>query len=142
VFPAQANNAYIFPAVGFAAVITRCSTIPDTVFLEAAEALGAMSTAQQLAQGRLFPPLSEIRQACEQLTAHLAQFMVASGLGQVPQGVGVAPRDVQGWLGVVRQRCFAPGSAGAAAADGGGGVGQQQQQQQGARQLVVARSKL
>jgi malate dehydrogenase (oxaloacetate-decarboxylating)(NADP+) len=35
VFPAQANNAYIFPAVGFAAVITRCSTIPDTVFLEA-----------------------------------------------------------------------------------------------------------
>jgi malic enzyme len=148
-FPAQANNAYIFPAVGFAAVITRCSTIPDTVFLEAAEALGAMSSPQQLAQGRLFPPLSQIRETCERLTAHLAQFMVKTGLGRVPEGVGLRggpPRDVQGWLGVVRERCFAPGSAGAAAAAadgaGDGSSGQQHQQQQGARQLVVARSRL
>jgi malate dehydrogenase (oxaloacetate-decarboxylating)(NADP+) len=144
VFPAQANNAYIFPAVGFAAVITRCSTIPDAVFLEAAEALGAMSSPQQLAQGRLFPPLSQIREACEKLTAHLARFMVETGLGKVPEGVGLRggpPRDVQGWLGVVRERCFAPGSAAAAAAAGGGGSSGQRQQQ-GARQLVVARSRL
>jgi malate dehydrogenase (oxaloacetate-decarboxylating)(NADP+) len=142
-FPAQANNAYIFPAVGFAAVITRCSTIPDAVFLEAAEALGAMSSPQQLAQGRLFPPLSQIREACEQLTAHLAQFMMASGIGNLPEGLGGAPRDVQGWLSVVRQRCFAPGSGGAAAAAGGGACSSvQQQQQHGGRKLVVTRSRL
>jgi malate dehydrogenase (oxaloacetate-decarboxylating)(NADP+) len=132
VFPAQANNAYIFPAVGHAAVITRCTTIPDSVFLEAAEALGAMSSAQQLAEGRLFPPLSQIRQACEQLTAHLAQFVVRSGLGSLPEGVKEAPTDVQGWLMIVRQRCFAPGRGAAAAAEQGG-----------VRQLVAAaRSKL
>jgi hypothetical protein len=76
--------------------------------------------------------------------------MVESGLGKVPEGVGLRggpPRDVQGWLGVVRQCCFAPGiaAAAAAAADGTGSGGQQQQQQQqqpGARELVVARSRL
>ncbi|KAF6257196.1 cytosolic NADP malic enzyme [Scenedesmus sp. NREL 46B-D3] len=142
VVPAQANNAYIFPAVGHAAVITRCSSIPDSVFLEAAEALGAMSGAQQLAQGRLFPPLSQIRQACDQLTAHLAQFMVASGLGQLPEGVAEAPRGVQAWLGIVRQRCFAPSDAVGATPAGGGSSGRREQQQPAAQQLVVAHSKL
>ncbi|WIA23671.1 hypothetical protein OEZ85_000372 [Tetradesmus obliquus] len=140
VFPAQANNAYVFPAVGHAAVLTRCSSIPDAVFLEAAEALGAMSSSQQLAQGRLFPPLSEIRTACEQLTAHLVQFMVGSGLGQLPEGVAAAPGAAAGWLGIVQQRCFAPPSGGGEhAASGGGSVRRQQQE---VRQLVVARSKL
>jgi malic enzyme len=35
----QANNAYVFPAVGHAAVLTRAKTIPNDVFLVAAEAL-------------------------------------------------------------------------------------------------------
>jgi hypothetical protein len=101
-----------------------------------------MSSTQQLQQGRLFPPLSQIRQACEQLTAHLAQFMVKSGLGRLPEGVVAAPRDVLGWLDIVRQHCFAPdGSEGVAAAAGGAG-GNSQQQQQWERQLVVARSRL
>lgn len=29
--PAQANNAYIFPAVGHAAVLTKCTRIPNEV---------------------------------------------------------------------------------------------------------------
>eukprot|EP00959_Pyramimonas_sp_CCMP1952_P025211 528794-Pyramimonas_sp.AAC.1 len=31
VYPAQANNAYAFPSIGFAAVLTRCSRITDEV---------------------------------------------------------------------------------------------------------------
>lgn len=42
----QANNAYVFPAVGFAAVLTRASSISDDVFLAAAEALAQMTTLQ------------------------------------------------------------------------------------------------
>lgn len=130
VFPAQANNAYIFPAVGHAAVITRCSTIPDSVFLEAAEALAGMSTAEQLQQGQLFPPLTHIRQACEKLTAHLAAFIVQSGLGQLPEGV-TQHLDRQGWMQLVKERVFSPGKQ-----------GQQQQLQrlqQQAHQAVTSR---
>eukprot|EP00775_Hariotina_reticulata_P008400 gene8400-8584_t len=88
VYPAQANNAYIFPAVGHSAVLTRCTLLPDAVFLEAAEKLSTFSNMQQLQQGQLFPPMANIRSASAQLTAHLAEFMVAAGLGREP-GAGL-----------------------------------------------------
>lgn len=39
----QANNAYIFPAIGFAAVLTRAKYISDDVFLVAARCLSEMT---------------------------------------------------------------------------------------------------
>lgn len=86
VYPAQANNAYIFPAIGHAALLTRCSTIPHSVFLKAAAALAELATPEQLQQGQLFPPFSEIRKVEVHLTAVLARFMVQQGLGQLPAG--------------------------------------------------------
>jgi malic enzyme len=42
-YPAQANNAYIFPAVGFAAILAQSKEITDEMFVMAAGALsGAM----------------------------------------------------------------------------------------------------
>jgi malate dehydrogenase (oxaloacetate-decarboxylating)(NADP+) len=107
VFPAQANNAYVFPAVGHAAVLTRCRSIPDAVFLRAAEALAAMSSTQQLREGRLFPPFSEIRGVQARLCAELAAFMVQQGLGDPPASLqaGSSPAD---WLRVVQAHMFDP----------------------------------
>jgi malate dehydrogenase (oxaloacetate-decarboxylating)(NADP+) len=104
VHPAQANNAYVFPAVGHAAVLTCCSSLPDTVFLEAAEKLSTLSSMQQLRQGQLFPPLASIRTTSVQLIAHLAKFMVAAGLGREPE----AGLPVGGWLQLVQQQMFDP----------------------------------
>lgn len=39
----QANNAYIFPAIGFAAILTRASHISDDAFLVAAKCLSEMT---------------------------------------------------------------------------------------------------
>ena len=39
----QANNAYIFPAVGHAAVLVNATAIPDDCFVIAAEELASMS---------------------------------------------------------------------------------------------------
>lgn len=110
IYPAQANNAYIFPAVGHAAVITRCTSITDEVFLEAAAALADMATPQQLQEGRLFPPLSNIRDTSRVLTAHLAEFMVRKGLGQVPEDLAGKQQQLnrEEWLEVVQQRMFDP----------------------------------
>ena len=37
-------SRYVFPAVGFAAVLTQCSTISDDVFLTAAECLSHLTS--------------------------------------------------------------------------------------------------
>lgn len=58
--PAQANNAYIFPAVGHAAVLTKCSRIPKEMFLVATEALACMTSVDELAHGYLFPPFNQV----------------------------------------------------------------------------------
>jgi malate dehydrogenase (oxaloacetate-decarboxylating)(NADP+) len=83
-YPAQANNAYIFPAVGMAAVLTKCSTITDEVFVVAAEALAEMAVMSDVAVGRLFPAFSNIRHVSKVLAAKVAEFIVASGLGEQP----------------------------------------------------------
>jgi malate dehydrogenase (oxaloacetate-decarboxylating)(NADP+) len=119
VYPAQANNLYVFPAVGAAALLTRCRTIPHSVFLTAAAVLSNMATPQQLQQGRLFPPLSSIREAEVQLTAALVRFMVQEGLSQLPVGFrGLGDGEGSGvWEELVRRKMFDP-------------LQQQQQQQQ------------
>lgn len=125
--PSQANNAYVFPAVGAAAMLTRAVSLPDEVFLEAAEALAAMATREQLSQGMLLPPLSMLRPASEVLAAHLASFMVEHGLGVAPAAAAAArdgarpPRTPAEWLIAVRDAAYvapgaAPGDGGAAAA--------------------------
>jgi malate dehydrogenase (oxaloacetate-decarboxylating)(NADP+) len=119
VFPAQANNALIFPAVGHAAVLTRCSVIPPEVFLRAAESLAGMASAQQLQQGRLFPALSDIRTVQAQLCAELGAFLVQQGLGQPPARGLTGSSSQQEWLSVVRGRMFHP----ALQLGGGGGAG-------------------
>jgi malic enzyme len=50
--PARASNAYIFPAVGLAAVLARCRRITDDVFVVAAEEVAGMVGLEELAAGR------------------------------------------------------------------------------------------
>ncbi|KAF6264420.1 malic enzyme, NAD binding domain-containing protein [Scenedesmus sp. NREL 46B-D3] len=59
--PAQANNAYIFPAVGFAAIPTQSREITDEMFVLAAGA--PRQTASAVASGVVFWYLSGIRAA-------------------------------------------------------------------------------
>ncbi|KAG9488337.1 hypothetical protein GDO78_007899 [Eleutherodactylus coqui] len=60
--PGQGNNAYIFPGIALAVILSGVRHISDRVFLEAAKALAEQLTAEELDQGRLYPPLSNIRE--------------------------------------------------------------------------------
>lgn len=50
--PAQANNVYIFPAMGMAAVMACCSRLTDDLFLVAAEELAGMAGQEEMRAGR------------------------------------------------------------------------------------------
>eukprot|EP00198_Chlamydomonas_reinhardtii_P003348 XP_001692684.1 NADP malic enzyme [Chlamydomonas reinhardtii] len=73
--PPQANNAYIFPAVGYAAVLTKSKCIPEEVFLVAAERLSVMATAEELQVGALFPPFARIRDISAHVMAAAAAHL-------------------------------------------------------------------
>ncbi|CAM2113874.1 unnamed protein product [Caretta caretta] len=78
--PGQGNNAYIFPGVALAVVLSSVRHISDKVFLEAAKALTDQLTNEELAQGRLYPPLSNIKEVSICIAVKVMEFMYANNM--------------------------------------------------------------
>jgi malate dehydrogenase (oxaloacetate-decarboxylating)(NADP+) len=83
--PGQANNFYIFPAVGMAIYATRPSRVTDEMFIEAAHALADQVTPAELEQGLLFPPQSNILETEIKVAARVARVVFEEGLAGVPR---------------------------------------------------------
>ena len=54
--PAQANNSFVFPGVGFGLLLSGARRVDDALFFAAARALADEVTDTDLEQGRIFPP--------------------------------------------------------------------------------------
>ena len=78
--PGQGNNAYIFPGVGLGVVISRSHTVPDTLFLVAAEILSTMVTDENISSGQIYPPLSSIQDVSKNIAVAVAQQAERDGL--------------------------------------------------------------
>ncbi len=101
--PRQGNNSYIFPGVGLGAIATKARHITDEMFMAAVRALCAQVTPQDLAQGSLFPPLSQVRDVSAHIAAAVAAVVFDQGLAGVPR-----PADL---LTHVRQQMYEPSYA-------------------------------
>uniref|UniRef100_A0A667X857 Malic enzyme n=1 Tax=Myripristis murdjan TaxID=586833 RepID=A0A667X857_9TELE len=78
--PGQGNNAYIFPGVALAVILSGVRHISDTVFLEAAKTLSEQLTDKELEEGRLYPPLSNIREVSVQMAVKVVEYVYAKGM--------------------------------------------------------------
>src|SRR5262249_17041109 len=58
--PGQANNFYIFPAVGMAIFATQAKRVTDEMFIEAGQAVADLVPPESLKQGLLYPLQSNI----------------------------------------------------------------------------------
>ncbi|XP_077319130.1 NAD-dependent malic enzyme, mitochondrial [Lithobates pipiens] len=84
--PGQGNNAYIFPGVALAVILSGVRHISDRVFLEAAKALAEQLTAEELDQGRLYPPLSNIHEVSICIAVKVMEFVYRNGMAfQYPE---------------------------------------------------------
>lgn len=84
--PGQGNNAYIFPGVALAVILSGVRHISDRVFLEAAKSLAEQLTAEELEQGRLYPPLSNIREVSICIAVKVMEFVYRNGMAfQYPE---------------------------------------------------------
>ena len=73
VTPSQGNNAYIFPGVGLGVVACGGRLVTDDMFLAAAHALADQVSTTDLSEGRIYPPLKEIRKVSAAVAAAVVQ---------------------------------------------------------------------
>jgi malate dehydrogenase (oxaloacetate-decarboxylating)(NADP+) len=79
----QANNLYVFPAVGMAIYATQAKRVTDEMFIVAAGAVAQQVTDAQLQQGLLYPPQSNILDTELNTAAAVAQLVFDRGLAGV-----------------------------------------------------------
>jgi malate dehydrogenase (oxaloacetate-decarboxylating)(NADP+) len=81
--PGQANNFYIFPAVGMAIFATQASRVTDEMFIEAAQAVADQVPSDLMNQGCLYPLQSNVLETEIQTAARVAKLVFDSGLARV-----------------------------------------------------------
>lgn len=75
----QGNNAFIFPGLGFAAVLGKCQRISDAMVLESAYALADYTNEHFLKDGRIYPPISSLQEVSIKVTARVLATAIEDG---------------------------------------------------------------
>jgi malate dehydrogenase (oxaloacetate-decarboxylating)(NADP+) len=99
--PGQANNFYIFPAVGMAIFATQAKRVTDEMFIEAGQAVADQVPSDLLNQGLLYPLQSNILETEIQTAARVAKLVFDSGLARVER-----PSDM---VAFIRAHVYKPG---------------------------------
>lgn len=98
--PGQANNFYIFPAVGMAIFATQASRVTDQMFIEAARAVADQVPPALLQKGLLYPEQTDILETEIKTAARVAKLVFDSGLARVAR-----PQDMEAFI---RQHVYKP----------------------------------
>jgi malate dehydrogenase (oxaloacetate-decarboxylating)(NADP+) len=91
--PGQANNFYIFPAIGLATYVARPSKLTDACFIAAAEASADQVGPEMRSMGMLYPSQANILETEVTTATRVAEYMFDQGLAQVKR-----PRDIRAWI--------------------------------------------
>uniref|UniRef100_A0A8C1QZH0 Malic enzyme n=1 Tax=Cyprinus carpio TaxID=7962 RepID=A0A8C1QZH0_CYPCA len=79
-YPGQGNNAYVFPGVALGVIACGVRHISDDIFLTTAEAISDMVTEENLAEGRLYPPLKTIREVSFKIAVKIVDHAYKQGI--------------------------------------------------------------
>uniref|UniRef100_A0A8C5AJ71 Malic enzyme n=1 Tax=Gadus morhua TaxID=8049 RepID=A0A8C5AJ71_GADMO len=82
-YPGQGNNAYVFPGVALGVIAARVRHISDDIFLTTAEAIAEMVTEENLAEGRLYPPLSNIREVSFKIAVKVVNYAYKHNIASI-----------------------------------------------------------
>lgn len=87
--PGQANNVYIFPGIGLAAMAVEAKYLPDSAFLVAAESLAKEINPSDLEAGTVFPKLVNLRTISFEIAVDVANHLYELGLAETEQPVNL-----------------------------------------------------
>lgn len=83
--PSQGNNVYIFPGVGLGVMASGAMRVTDEMFLVAARVVAGEVLETDLVQGRIFPPLTRIREVSLSVAVAVAEVAYARDLASRPR---------------------------------------------------------
>jgi malate dehydrogenase (oxaloacetate-decarboxylating) len=92
----QGNNAFIFPGLGFGAILSRARVITDEMVLEAAYALADYTAEHHLPSGLVYPPVDDLQEASIHVTARVIQRALDDGVARmetVPKNLDIHVRE-------------------------------------------------
>ncbi|CAH0723642.1 unnamed protein product, partial [Brenthis ino] len=70
----QGNNSYIFPGIALGVIVSRSRRITESMFLTAATTLANFVSEEDLALGRIYPPLSDVRNVSLNIAIEVAKL--------------------------------------------------------------------
>ncbi len=88
--PGQCNNAYVFPGIGLGALASKAQSLPDELFMTAAETLANLVPDDQLKAGNLFPKFADIRTVSRSIGV-----AVAERSSSTDEMMAEAPKNIQ-----------------------------------------------
>ena len=96
----QINNTYVFPGVGLGVLASGAKRVSDGMFMAAAKALAALSPMMSDNNGRLLPPVCDLRKVA---------LAVAAAVADQARAEGLAPRSgVAAAAGRLREQIWEP----------------------------------
>ncbi len=83
--PGQANNAYAFPGIGLGIIACEALYVTDEMFAAAARTLASEVSEADLAQGRIYPALTRIREVSAAIATAVAEVAYSQGIARKPK---------------------------------------------------------
>jgi malic enzyme len=78
----QANNVFVFPGVGLAAIVAEARELTDEAFLTAGRLLAQLVSAERLASGAIYPPVGDLRRVARDIAMGVVRHLRDSGYGR------------------------------------------------------------
>jgi malate dehydrogenase (oxaloacetate-decarboxylating) len=78
----QGNNAFIFPGLGFGAILSEASEITDGMVLAASYALADYVREKHIEQGLIYPPVEEMREVSVSVATRVIQQAFDDGVSR------------------------------------------------------------
>ena len=94
-FIGQGNNAFIFPGLGFGAILAQTTEITDSMVMAASQGLSDYTAEHHLSAGLVYPPVQELRE----VAAHVAARVIAQAFQDgVARSAKVAPENALAYV--------------------------------------------